>query len=187
MVCYICGKPASARCSGCARYLCKDHTVSEGYQNTTRCPECSAAHTIRLKSYKDPKEREKEEISRWSEKRKCNFCGAPDVFAKGITPSCMSPYGATAPLEDDFWWTNRRCGTCKKYFCPNCGTVTELRGTRLDFPQDNVFVWRRCRQHKEKFRPLHELGVLPAILYSIVPKSDTDPDLFELPDEHREH
>lgn len=178
MVCYICGKPASAKCPDCRRCICTDHTLRDQIAPSVfgqiHCPECPSGQERVLARYKAGKER----LIQVSGDRKCEFCGTNDVN-RYCEPT--GHFFSDDVPSDDTGWTNRRCGVCGKYFCSNCGTITTLRGTRLDRPSDDTFTWRRCHQHKQKYRSRFERGPLAALL----PLSDTDPDDWEPPDDHR--
>ena len=139
MVCHICGKPASAYCSECSRYICSNHTNPGNV-----CTSCQELTDNRLKDVEA-------KIARTSIERKCAFCGALDVCKYGafiFVSTCSD-------CSEQEYWRHRRCSQCGKFFCPS---HSKSDSVRVSYGQD---VWIRCQNHPRKKGGLFSKGDPP--------------------------
>lgn len=160
MVCYSCGRGASAKCMKCHRYVCADHTHGR------LCTGCQGLEESRFESFVKAIEQRKA-------KRRCAFCGARDETKYDASIYYSSPACHDFDKDDD--WRNRRCRVCEKYFCPNCGTVSELK------EGDHVYFWKRCRNHPRK----RSHRISPPLLWLLGGYSQQDLEYWESPDDWR--
>lgn len=148
MVCYTCGKPASARCIRCSRYVCTGHTVRwsreeqrEKFPDIERigpyCSECEGE----LKRYEEERAEHKKEMERMFP-RECAFCGRGDGRPRRVHVKGKGEINSGAH-------SNENCHECGRRFCSDHGRVDILDTGKYRPPDSRLIyhMWVRCQDH----------------------------------------